>query len=61
LSFQLVENLSTRAADGPTKIRILNEIAQQHNVKWQLSSEENDEKLSHDLLVGFAHYDLQLV
>jgi len=53
--------LSTRAADGPTKIRILNEIAQQHNVKWQLSSEENDEKLSHDLLVGFAHYDLQLV
>ncbi|KAG2410930.1 caffeoyl-CoA O-methyltransferase [Vigna angularis] len=47
---QLVEKLSPRAPDGPTKIRILIEIAEEYNVKWQPSLEENDEKLSHDLL-----------
>ncbi|KAK7369862.1 hypothetical protein VNO80_11908 [Phaseolus coccineus] len=48
----LVQKLSTRAPDGPTKIRILIEIAEEYNVKWQPSLEENDEKLSHHLLVG---------
>ncbi|WVZ22579.1 hypothetical protein V8G54_001123 [Vigna mungo] len=48
----LVEKLSPRAPDGPTKIRILIEIAEEYNVKWQPSLEENYEKLSHDLLAG---------
>jgi len=50
----LVEKLSHRAPDGPTKIRILIEIAEEYNVRWQPSLEENDENLSHDLLVGFV-------
>lgn len=58
---QLVEKLSPRAPDGPTKIRILIEIAEEYNVRWQPSLEENYEKLSHDLLVWSVHYDIQLV
>ncbi|RDX96962.1 IST1-like protein, partial [Mucuna pruriens] len=38
----LVEKLSTKAPDGPTKIIILTAIAEEYNVKWQPSLEEND-------------------
>ncbi|XP_061347659.1 uncharacterized protein LOC133293137 [Gastrolobium bilobum] len=48
----LVEKLSAKAPDGPTKIKILSAIAEEHNVKWQPSLEENDVNSSHDLLVG---------
>ncbi|CAJ1937124.1 unnamed protein product [Sphenostylis stenocarpa] len=48
----LVEKLSTIAPDGPTKIKILIEIAEEYNIRWQPSLEENAEKLSRDLLVG---------
>ncbi|TKY60797.1 IST protein [Spatholobus suberectus] len=46
----LVEKLSTKAPDGPTKIKILTAIAEEHNVKWQPSLEEYDVKESQDLL-----------
>ncbi|KAJ7973737.1 IST1-like protein [Quillaja saponaria] len=41
----LVEKLSAKAPDGPTKIKILSDIAKEHNVKWDPnSSGENDIK-----------------
>nr|KYP41748.1 IST1-like protein [Cajanus cajan] len=49
----LVEKLSAKAPDGPTKIKILTEIAEEHNIKWEPKSfGENDAKSSQDLLVG---------
>ncbi|KAK7319913.1 hypothetical protein RJT34_04641 [Clitoria ternatea] len=38
-----------RLANGPTKIKTLTAIAQEYNVKWQPSLEENDRNLSQDL------------
>ncbi|XP_038699424.1 uncharacterized protein LOC119996742 isoform X2 [Tripterygium wilfordii] len=49
----LVEKLSAKAPDGPTKIKILREIAGEHNVKWDPESfEEKDTKPHEDLLNG---------
>ncbi|XP_058722304.1 uncharacterized protein LOC131594243 [Vicia villosa] len=49
----LVEKLSAKAPDGPTKIKILTAIAEEHNIKWESKSfGDNDTKASHDLLVG---------
>ncbi|KAF7819712.1 IST1-like protein [Senna tora] len=49
----LVEKLSAKAPDGPTKIKILNAIAEEHNVTWEPKSfGENDVKSSHDLQIG---------
>ena len=56
-SFQLVEKLSAKAPDGPTKIKILTAIAEEHSIKWQPKSfGENDAQLSQDLVVGFVHF-----
>ncbi|KAL9324694.1 hypothetical protein ACSQ67_009551 [Phaseolus vulgaris] len=53
VSRMLVEKLSAKAPDGPTKIKILAAIAEEHNIKWEPKSfEENDVKSSQDLLVG---------
>lgn len=55
MSFQLVEKLSVKSPDGPTKIKILNTIAEEHNVRWEPKSfGENDVKSSHDFQVGFT-------
>ncbi|KAG5106391.1 hypothetical protein JHK82_043361 [Glycine max] len=49
----LVEKLSAKAPDGPTKIKILAAIAEEHNIKWEPKSfGENDVKSSQDFLVG---------
>ncbi|CAI8594639.1 unnamed protein product [Vicia faba] len=49
----LVEKLSAKAPDGPTKIKILTAIAEEHNIKWESKSfGDNDTKASQDLLVG---------
>ncbi|KAL1356515.1 hypothetical protein HN51_008521 [Arachis hypogaea] len=49
----LVEKLSAKAPDGPTKIKILSAIAEEHNIKWEPKSfGENDVKPSQDLLAG---------
>ncbi|KAL5102572.1 hypothetical protein RYX36_006899 [Vicia faba] len=51
--FKLVEKLSAKAPDGPTKIKILTVIAEEHNIKWESKSfGDNDTKASQDLLVG---------
>ncbi|XP_010541020.1 PREDICTED: uncharacterized protein LOC104814600 [Tarenaya hassleriana] len=34
----LAEKLSVKAPDGPTKVKILTEIAEQHNIKWEAKS-----------------------
>lgn len=33
-----MEKLSVKAPDGPTKIKILKEIATQHNITWEAES-----------------------
>jgi hypothetical protein len=62
LSLQLVEKLSAKAPDGPTKIKILTAIAEEHNIKWEPKSfGEEDTKASQDLLVGFVYSGMSLV
>jgi vacuolar protein sorting-associated protein IST1 len=62
LSLQLVEKLSAKAPDGPTKIKILTAIAEEHNIKWEPKSfGEDDAKASQDLLVGFVYSGMSLV
>ncbi|CAJ1951586.1 unnamed protein product [Sphenostylis stenocarpa] len=54
----LVEKLSAKAPDGPTKIKILAAIAEEHNIKWEPKSfEENDVKSSQDLLSGQSTFE----
>lgn len=49
----LVEKLSVKAPDGPTKIKILTAIAEEHNINWDPKSfGEKDSKPSEDLLNG---------
>ncbi|KAK7245507.1 hypothetical protein RIF29_40353 [Crotalaria pallida] len=53
----LVEKLSVKAPDGPTKIKILTAIAEEHNIKWEPKSfGENDGK-PQDLLVGPNNFE----
>ncbi|WJX30283.1 hypothetical protein P8452_18842 [Trifolium repens] len=52
-AIELVEKLSAKAPDGPTKIKILTAIAEEHNIKWEPKSfGEEDTKASQDLLDG---------
>ncbi|KAL3586211.1 hypothetical protein D5086_013078 [Populus alba] len=54
----LVEKLSSKAPDGPTKIKILTAIAAEHNIKWDpMSFEENDTKPPEDMLNGPATFE----
>ncbi|XP_062090976.1 uncharacterized protein LOC133797172 [Humulus lupulus] len=49
----LVEKLSAKAPDGPTKLKVLNAIAEEHNVKWNPDSfGGHDSNPSQDLLNG---------
>ncbi|XP_011010805.1 PREDICTED: uncharacterized protein LOC105115575 [Populus euphratica] len=54
----LVEKLSSKAPDGPTKIKILTAIAEEHNIKWDpMSFEEKDTKPPEDMLNGPATFE----
>ncbi|KAK4270295.1 hypothetical protein QN277_023348 [Acacia crassicarpa] len=54
----LVEKLSAKAPDGPTKIKILTAIAEEHNIKWEPKSfGESDVKHSQDSQVGPNAYE----
>ncbi|KAJ6381911.1 hypothetical protein OIU77_030546 [Salix suchowensis] len=49
----LVEKLSATAPDGPTKIKILTAIAEEHNIKWDPKSfGEKDTKPPEEMLNG---------
>ncbi|CAK7352690.1 unnamed protein product [Dovyalis caffra] len=53
VSRMLVEKLSAKAPDGPTKIKILTAIAEEHNIKWDPKSfGEKDTKPPEDMLNG---------
>ncbi|XP_041005860.1 uncharacterized protein LOC121250728 [Juglans microcarpa x Juglans regia] len=53
VSRMLVEKLSAKTPDGQTKIKILRGIAEEHNVKWDPNSlEEQDTRHPEDLLNG---------
>lgn len=43
MQLQLVEKLSASAPDGSAKIKVLNAIADEHNVKWDHKSFEEKE------------------
>ncbi|CAA6666106.1 unnamed protein product [Spirodela intermedia] len=48
----IIEKLSARAPDTDTKIKVLTEVAQEHNIKWEPTAfEENIEVHQMDLLV----------
>ncbi|KAF2304045.1 hypothetical protein GH714_026636 [Hevea brasiliensis] len=57
----LVEKLSAKAPDGPTKMKILSAIAEEHNVKWDPKSFGEKDIMPHeDLLAmptGTSHLD----
>lgn len=54
----LIEKLSAKAPDGPTKIKILTAIAEEHNIKWEPKSfGETDAKFSQDLLAGPSTFE----
>ncbi|XP_022752192.1 uncharacterized protein LOC111300860 [Durio zibethinus] len=49
----LVEKLSANAPDGPTKLKILTAIAEEHNIKWDPESfGAKESKIYEDLLNG---------
>ncbi|XWS72143.1 hypothetical protein CRYUN_Cryun02cG0014900 [Craigia yunnanensis] len=49
----LVEKLSAKAPDGPTKLKILTAIAEEHNIKWDPESfGAKESKIYEDLLNG---------
>ncbi|KAM7256685.1 hypothetical protein ACFE04_012426 [Oxalis oulophora] len=53
----LVEKLSVVSPDGPTKIKILSAIAEEHNIKWDPKAfGEKDQKPPIDLLGGPATF-----
>ncbi|KAM7509639.1 hypothetical protein LguiA_020092 [Lonicera macranthoides] len=53
VSRMLVEKLSVVAPDGPTKIKILKAIAEEHNIQWEPKAfGEKDAKPPDDLLNG---------
>ncbi|KAH7572172.1 hypothetical protein JRO89_XS04G0215100 [Xanthoceras sorbifolium] len=53
----LVEKLSATAPDGPTKLKILSAIAEEHNITWDSNSfSEGDSKPSEDLLVRLIQF-----
>ncbi|CAL0324257.1 unnamed protein product [Lupinus luteus] len=54
----LVEKLSAKAPDGPTKIKMLTTISEEHNIKWEPTSfGENVGKPSQELLVGPNNFE----
>ncbi|CAL0332227.1 unnamed protein product [Lupinus luteus] len=54
----LVEKLSAKAPDGPTKMKILTAVAEENNIKWEPNPfGENDGKSSEDLLVGPNNFE----
>lgn len=54
----MVEKLSAKAPDGPTKVKILSTIAAEHNVKWDPDSfGDTGSKPSEDLLVRLNQFE----
>ncbi|XP_022752196.1 uncharacterized protein LOC111300865 [Durio zibethinus] len=57
----LVEKLSANAPDGPTKLKILTAIAEEHNIKWDPESfGAKESKIYEDLLVKRAKIEYLL-
>ena len=53
----MVEKLSATAPDGPTKIKILSAIAEEHNITWDPDSfSGGDSKPPEDLLVRLIQF-----
>ncbi|KAL1220791.1 hypothetical protein V5N11_030875 [Cardamine amara subsp. amara] len=52
----LVEKLSAKAPDGPTKVKILMEIAAEHNVVWEAQSFVEPDPKDTELLSGTSSF-----
>ncbi|XP_010526411.1 PREDICTED: protein IWS1 homolog A-like [Tarenaya hassleriana] len=48
----LVEKLSVKAPDGPTKVKILMEIAKEHNIEWEAKSFMEPDPKDSEVLSG---------
>ncbi|XP_030541647.1 uncharacterized protein LOC115749098 [Rhodamnia argentea] len=58
VSRTLVEKLSAKAPDGPTKVKILTSIAEEHNIKWDPNSfGDKDSHNYEDLLNGPSTFE----
>ncbi|CAO2823217.1 unnamed protein product [Amaranthus hypochondriacus] len=55
VSRTLVEKLSVNAPDGPTKVKILTAIAEEHNVKWEPNWIKEDPVPTVDIPVAATH------
>ncbi|KAI6679591.1 hypothetical protein NL676_033472 [Syzygium grande] len=54
----LVEKLSAKSPDGPTKVKILTSIAEEHNIKWDPNSFGGNDSHNHeDLLNGPSTFE----
>lgn len=59
MNFQIIEKLSVRAPPGEVKLKLMKEIAAEHNVEWDATDAEAElTKVHEDLLVSFTpnHY-----
>ena len=57
--WQIIEKLSVRAPPGEVKLKLMKEIAAEHNVEWDATDAEAElTKVHEDLLVSFTpnHY-----
>lgn len=53
--FKLVEKLSAVAPNVQTKVKVLSDVAKEHNIEWDPTSfEEKESKPPNDLLVRWA-------
>lgn len=54
--YQLVEKLSAKSPDGPTKVKILTSIAEEHNIKWDPNSFGGNDSHNHEDLLVILNY-----
>lgn len=55
LKLQMIEKLSTRTPEAELKLKVLTEVAKEHNVKWEPKSFVDEiKKPRDDLLVKFV-------
>lgn len=61
MNFQIIEKLSVRAPPGDVKLKLMKEIATEHDVDWDATESEAELLKTHeDLLVSRLLFDLEV-
>jgi vacuolar protein sorting-associated protein IST1 len=61
MNFQIIEKLSVRAPPGDVKLKLMKEIATEHDVDWDATESEAELLKTHeDLLVSGLLFDLDV-